>query len=1158
MRLSSIKLSGFKSFVDSTIINLDSNLVGVVGPNGCGKSNVIDAVKWVLGESSAKNLRSDSMSDVIFNGSETRKPVGTASVELIFDNEDRTISGPYAQFNEVSVRRVVSRDGLSNYYLNNTNCRRKDITNLLLGTGLGSSGYSIIEQGMISKIIDAKPDEIRSYLEEAAGVTKFKERRKDTLNRLRHTQENLDRIEDIIQEVSKQLDKLTRQAKNAERYKELKQEQLKVNSEIIFLRIREIDSKKELLDQSLLNLRNDRERISTEKIKLVTELSTLKTKADESQEVFDTLQKNFYQTGSKISNLESQKSLINDTIQSINQDIEKIHHDLENSRQMLTEDANKLDDSSTRDNTLNPELNEKNLLLNKQTSALELLSEEMKNIQASKNEASTTNNRHNSELIKLDADIDQNSENISRINRTLDDINSQLSDISKKTILDVESNENDINALKDKQSALISNINEHQNLCDGIKENLESLHLNHNNLKTQLSKNIGQVESLKEFLNLNKPEIDSSLKENLELRKSCSDLLKVEEGWESAIDIVLGDRLNSYFLNNEINQETIRELSDYESISLENLTNNQSMTIPAGSLHSKIITDYLIEELIHIRAVENIDEAIEHIEDLKPNQSVITKSGIWLSKNFYRSASSGQEGILSIEKKIHVLNDEIDGIRALLDKDSTKINGVKINLDEEIKIIESLKEAIDLNKEALDDQIIEQNRLIAHNDAIKDRKITLENQKALLEKEKLDREQISKDKHSTKKILQNKIDEYAARLDQLSTQELELMSKIEELNLDITINQKRLHEIEIEIKEHTTIKSSTETGIQRLENQIQILEENLISRNNSLNNKNLELNEVNIKLDTTLVEYQKLDEKVIQSKSELSEISSNILAIEDSIAVNDNKINQLRDQIETNSLANKELEVNHKNLNDDLAELGISFNAVSTTISDAVNLTEHQDLLDSISRKLSNLGAINLAAIEEKEELDERKSFLDEQFDDLTSAIRVLQEAINKIDNETKEKFREMFEGANQALKYYFPKLFGGGHAFLELESEDLLTAGVYIMSSPPGKKINNISMLSGGEKTLTAIAFIFSMFHLNPSPFCLLDEVDAPLDESNVGRFSELVAAMSEKVQFLLITHNQATMEVLESLMGVTMAEPGVSRIVSVNMKDAVSLVDE
>ena len=480
MRLSSIKLSGFKSFVDSTIINLDSNLVGVVGPNGCGKSNVIDAVKWVLGESSAKNLRSDSMSDVIFNGSETRKPVGTASVELIFDNEDKTISGPYAEFNEVSVRRVVSRDGLSNYYLNNTNCRRKDITNLLLGTGLGSSGYSIIEQGMISKIIDAKPDEIRSYLEEAAGVTKFKERRKDTLNRLRHTQENLDRIEDIIQEVSKQLDKLTRQAKNAERYKELKQEQLKVNLEIIFLRIREIDSKKELLDQSLLNLRNDRERISTEKIKLVTELSTLKTKADESQEVFDTLQKNFYQTGSKISNLESQKSLINDTIQSINQDIEKIHHDLENSRQILTEDANKLDDSSTRDNTLNPELNEKNLLLNKQTSALELLSEEMKNIQASKNEASTTNNRHNSELIKLDADIDQNSENISRINRTLDDINSQLSDISKKTILDVEGNENDINALKDKQSALISNINEHQNLCDGIKENLESLHLNHN------------------------------------------------------------------------------------------------------------------------------------------------------------------------------------------------------------------------------------------------------------------------------------------------------------------------------------------------------------------------------------------------------------------------------------------------------------------------------------------------------------------------------------------------------------------------------------------------------------------------------------------------------------------------------------------------------
>ena len=1158
MRLSSIKLSGFKSFVDSTTINLDSNLVGVVGPNGCGKSNVIDAVKWVLGESSAKNLRSDSMSDVIFNGSETRKPVGTASVELIFDNEDKTISGPYAEFNEVSVRRVVSRDGLSNYYLNNTNCRRKDITNLLLGTGLGSSGYSIIEQGMISKIIDAKPDEIRSYLEEAAGVTKFKERRKDTLNRLRHTQENLDRIEDIIQEVSNQLDKLTRQAKNAERYKELKQEQIKVNSEIIFLRIKEIDSQKELIEQKLLNLKNAREKITTDKVKLVTELSALKTKADEGQDSFDSLQRDFYQTGSRISNLESQKSLINDTIKNINQDIIKFQTDLESSQQMLTEDASRLDNSSTRDNTLNPELNEKNLLLNKQTSRLELLSEEMKNIQASKNEASTSNNRHNSELIKLDTEIDQNSENISRINRTLEDINSQLNDISKKTIWNVERNENNISALKEKQSILINNVNEHQNLYDGIKKNLESLFLNHNHLKTQLSKNIGQVESLKEFLNRNKTEIDPSLKDSLELSQSCSDLFTVEEGWEIAIDIVLGDRLNSYLLTDQINKETIKELSAYEIVSIENLIHNQSITIPTGSLHSKIITDYFIDELIHIRAVENIDDAIEIFEDLKPNESVITKNGIWFSKKFYRSTSSSQDGILSIEKKIDLLNFEIENIRTLIDKDSSKINDVKIDLDEEQKIIESLKHTIDVNKESLDDHIIEQNRLIAHNDAIKDRKNTLERQKVLLENEKLERIQLSKDKQNAKKILQNKIDEYASRLDQLSTQEHELISKLEELNLDISITQKRLHEIEIEIKEHSTIKSSTETGIQRLENQIQILKENLISRNNSLNDKNLELNEINIKLDSSLVEYQKLDEKVIQSKSALSEISSKILSIEDSLVANDNKSNQLRDEIEINSLTNKELEVNHKNLNDDLAELGISFNTVLSTINNEINLTEHHDLLDSINRKLSNLGAINLAAIEEKEELEERKSFLDEQFDDLTNAIRVLQEAINKIDNETKEKFREMFEGANQALKYYFPKLFGGGHAFLELESEDLLTAGVYIMSSPPGKKINNISMLSGGEKTLTAIAFIFSMFHLNPSPFCLLDEVDAPLDESNVGRFSELVAAMSEKVQFLLITHNQATMEVLESLMGVTMAEPGVSRIVSVNMKDAVGLVDE
>ena len=1162
MRLSSIKLSGFKSFVDTTTINLDSNLIGVIGPNGCGKSNVIDAVKWVLGESSAKSLRSDSMADVIFNGSESRKPIGTASVELLFDNTDQKISGPYASYNEVSIRRVVSRDGISNYFLNNANCRRKDVTNLLLGTGLGSSGYSIIEQGMISKIIDAKPEEIRGFIEEAAGVTKFKDRRKDTLSRLSHTKENLDRINDIATEVSKQLEKLNRQARNAERYKVLKDELHAVRAEIIYLEISKLTQSRDIIQGKIVTIKSHINQLDADKTTMRSNLLKLKTLHDEEQFKFDGLQKDYYETSTKISNKENSITLLNQNILALNAEIANLSIELIETGDLLKDDVNLLANHSGLDTSLLPELADLKVSYKKSEQALNLFKEELDNINHSIENDRDQLRTFQNEKVKYDAEIEQLDNEINKLTGITPNLEASI-DLSNSQINELEASNGSLDVTT-KESKLVSLKNTLQNE-EEILSKLTSTSDTNARLITDAKEEIahiqGQLTTIKnlDHRSSDVKNHDAALgKLSLTDADRLSSKITVNGGWEHAIDLILLEKVNAFEIDSfemimdKLSIGEIDGLCFYKS-------NNNLMQFNRNQLHYYLETDLVFNDLIGVYVADDLKHAIKLLPSLDKKESVVTKDGIWVTHEFikYSAKDSSNLGYLSIKDRISSLSKQVITLTSTLVEYQNKQEEYDDLIYKKKEVISSLRLAIAEQADILYLEILKRDKIISQIDFLQQQRI-----KFIADKDSNNLQLASQKvsisvKAKAQKTIIEKILERQEHVENLKRARMNFLNQLEEATISASVINQRIHEIEMEVGQTNILKSSTQTGIQRLEEQQLNLTNVIRDKKASVRDASDKVKFYSFELEAFLTSYENLDSLLKSSKNELQIIHENTLAIDNELVEVDKLINNYRVNLEENNLNNKELEVMLDNLMKNLDEMGLKIGVIKNSIHEETNLNGCKMRLEDLSRKISNLGAINLAAIDEKKEEEERKSYLDSQIEDLNNAIQVLETAIAKIDNDTKERFRETFDGANKALKELFPVLFGGGQAFLELDSDDLLTAGIHIMSSPPGKKIHNISMLSGGEKTLTAIAFIFSMFKLNPSPFCLLDEVDAPLDESNVSRFIGLVKVMSEKVQFLLVTHNKTTMSVLDQLMGVTMGEPGVSRLVSVNLNDAVSMID-
>ena len=901
MRLSKIKLSGFKTFVEPTTLSLPSTIVGIVGPNGCGKSNVIDAVRWVLGESSAKYLRGESMSDVIFNGSSLRKPVSTATIELLFDNTDKKVGGEYSKYNEISTKRVITRDGQSRYFLNGTKCRRKDITTLFLGTGLGPRSYAIVQQDTISRLIEAKPDDMRIFLEEAAGVSKYKQKRKETESRIKNTRENLNRLNDIREEIEKQLRRLKTQSNAAKRYKKYKSREKEIHAEVLFSRINGL----------LFKLKDNQEEVQ------------------QHQSAFD---------------------------------------------QNLTE------------------------------------------------------------LRKIEADIEE------------------------QRVADAEATQNFNNAQKD-HFELQSKIARLEQSIEYEKE-----------LESQKSFNVQEIQ--KELERINKEHKEDSG----QINQISSALSKLEQTIITASSIVNGL------------EQTLNELEgNLQGVSEQ----NESMTNEINELNTVVETESVKISVLS-KQMTQIDDQKRTIKNLHEAESIFKQ-----------------------------LEKEIESSKIYFDPQSFEIITNKLNLLGEKLVSLSLKF-----------QTIEQE--ITKNEG-----------------------QIDSSKKNLK-LAKGKLNELATDKEKLDQQKIGLSNEINTYKQKINSQRPSLQKLELKAESNRSTISALKNAINRLESQKIQIKTKSLEITKGTRKKSDPTAEVMEQLKSLLNHSLESEQTLNTLREQLENIQATLRNYEIDRTNKNAEVNQSREILEKYKLSIRELEVRKEGLDDQLSANGYSYESIKESIVETLNETELEQELEKILRSIERLGPINLAASNEYEEEAKRKDNLDSQFDDLNRALDTLNGAIKQIDDESMKRFNETFAKVNIGLKKHFPRLFDGGKAYLELEKDDPLDGGVIVMARPPGKRNSNIHLLSGGEKALTAVALLFSIFELNPAPFCLLDEVDAPLDDTNVARFCEIVKEMSDSVQFVVITHNKTTMELTNQLIGVTMSEPGVSRLVTVDLDEAVALTEE
>lgn len=992
MQLKHIKLAGFKSFVDPTRISFPTNMVAVVGPNGCGKSNVIDAVRWVLGELSAKNLRGDSMSDVIFNGSDLRKPSGQCSIELLFDNSMGKLGGEYAKYNEISIKRLMTRDGQSNYSINNTSCRRKDVQDIFLGTGLGPRSYAIIEQGMVSKIVSAKPEEMRTFIEEAAGISKYKERRKETEQRIKKTKENLSRVLDIRDEIKRLINRLQNQANAAEKYKKFQVEEKDLKLNISILNSLSAKAQKDKLSSQISSLANQ---ITVKSAEVETQQSTIdqiRTEHSSVLSAFEIAQKNFYSIGADIARYEA-------NIQNLNKTETQTKADLATAKESYSRAIEK---ESSFD-TLNPKENE-----------LKLNIAILKALQA------------NEQKQKLEI---------------------QINDLESSILLksdEVQKHQGTIEKIKNDHASLSASFDEAQSTFSSISTDIARQEANLQNL------------------------------EKLEAQ-SLSDLDRAKASYQAALE-------------KESNQENLSpkekamNLLDNILESLGNLGSN------GDSIKSKALE--LKAALTSILKIAS-DQSKSMTDEYLQRQNRLEET---LLQTAEKKSQIEKELVLFSAKKV-----ESEGS---LDSYKSK----KSEVNELIRKSEELKSGSSIELRSLESQ---KNNLKLD---LRTFEVNLENASIILEKAEV-------------KISEINPSDFAS--------------------LDLANLESSLAEIQSSISALSSINLAAP--------------DEYLSRQNNLTEL---LQQTGLKKNEADKELAILIQKSASAEGELNTIRQKQSKVDESIRDTENKksiaaldLRALEEQSNNFKLDFRTFEVNLDNASQALTRAGLVIGDINPEEFKDMDISNLEQSLAGVQAKIISLGAINLAAPDEIAEESQRMEELDAQLEDLNEALEKLQGAIKKIDAESKLKFDESFNAVNSKIQEIFPKLFGGGKASLELLEGDSLNSGITLTAQPPGKKNATISQLSGGEKAMTALSLVFALFELNPAPFCLLDEVDAPLDDLNATRFVAMVEEMSDRVQFIFITHNKISMEKSDHLMGVTMQEAGVSRVVSVDVKEALKL---
>ncbi|GJL74865.1 chromosome segregation protein SMC [Nitrosomonas sp.] len=1174
MRLVKIKLAGFKSFVEPTVIPITHNLVGIVGPNGCGKSNIIDAVRWVLGESKASTLRGESMQDVIFGGSENRKAVGRASVELFFDNSFNNVAGAWSSYTEIAIKRIIQRDGNSNYYINNIHVRRRDITDLFLGTGVGGRGYAIIEQGMISRIIEAKPQELKTFLEEAAGISKYRERRHETELRLTDTRKNLNRIEDISSELKNQIERLKNQAKVASEYTALNI-QLQETQQVLWLQHRVEATKQRLaVDEEIESLEQT---LETE----VTQLQLVKEQRENTRvheqnrnENLHTLQGKLYEASAEKTRLEQEITQFHKNKEQLFQQIQNIEKQLMRNQQQLNtamenlqhwhaekENAQSVHENGVQKNKAHvaklPELEaifnqcqktfdtaQQNLIFTEQ--AGNLAKTHIQHANKAILQLESRNNRLQKEFDSLD---EPDHQTLKSIQSKLEQTHNELTE-NQSTLLQTETAFTKKSRQKDKAA---SHIHELQTKLSHLQARFHALQ----NLQQKIENN----EALTSWLQ----------KHELRSLPRLWHHIQVDKDWENALESVLQARLNSLgfpqieIINDWENDLPPGKLTIFEYQNQDNNAATSDLLIPtnrhtqwtalttflacADTSINSVINDWLK----NIYVVDSIQAGLLQRHRLKCDESFVTREGHILNRNSvnFHSPDSQLHGVLSRQHELNQLQAEIVAIENELkvqQSDFKEIAGNHETLNQTIQLCRNAQQQLTQQRHHLQlekiklsqfNEQVEQRRVLikAELDEIR-QQLTLENQqKENAEKEAREHlnqtEEIEKCVQATKK-------ELATVGQQLTEQRL----KIEKCNK--------------ELQEAVFNEKICQNKINDIESSIKTLEENKVHlskiRDNSLlENDNQDDATLNSMLETCISRCKDLEQKVVENRSELEKTRQQTQQIENKLMTSERRQASLRESINQLYLNKQAFNLLEERYNEQLREAHADEASLMFWVNKK-SITALQSEINRTQKKIAALGSVNLAALKELEALQERETVLTSQTQDLKEAIVILENAIEKIDQETKKRLQQTFNAVNDSLKEIFPIIFSGGKAQLVFSDGKILESGLTLTAQPPGKKNSSIHLLSGGEKALTALALIFSLFRLNPAPFCLLDEVDAPLDDSNTGRFCELVKKLSQRTQFLFISHNKITMEIAQQLIGITMQDQGVSRVVAVDIANTVN----
>lgn len=1167
MRLSKIKLAGFKSFVDPTTIHLPSNLVGVIGPNGCGKSNIIDAVRWVMGESSAKNLRGDSMADVIFNGSNGRKPVGTASIELEFDNSDGTIGGQYAGYSEISIRRQVSRDGTSNYFLNNTRCRRRDITDIFLGTGLGPRSYSIIEQGTISRLIEARPDDLRAFLEEAAGISKYKERRRETENRIHHTRENLDRLNDLLEEIDKQLEKLKRQSRAAERYKELKEEERQVKAELLALRYRAMHAKssegQRLIQERELALEAD---VATQR-NIEAQLEKLRVQLADANEAYNKSQGHYYKLGSDVARVEQAIQHNRESRQQQQQELSRTEQTLGEIGQHIELDRARLEELSASITAIEPELvsaRDRIELSGTELAAAEQAMriwqsewDEFNQRSAERVQAAQVERTRLDHLERQVQQLDQRLLRMGEEQQSLDSygIERQIEALAQ----DLEVRETLVAGLQVKLEQAVRRITDIRQLLATREQEISHLQRAHHHTGGQLA----SLETLQRAaLGQRSEQVSGWLKSHgLQGAQRVAQAIKAEPGWEHAIETALGFYLEAICISQLEHAESVLGSLDQGDVALFETAAAGSSGISGNGkrLADRITAPWSMQGLLDgVYAADTLAEALAMRAGLAAHESVITREGIWIGKSWLRVARDTDEkaGVLERERDIAALHEQSTSQAQRIEQLGMEINGSRDNLR---------------NAEAERDQL-QQHYNNAHREASDLRgglaasRSRLEQQQQRSEYVQMETEVLRVEKlqeEQERSTARSRLDDALAATEamkiereQRTAQQQQIAAVLDAARERARTDQQAAHDLALRAESVRAALAGTGQALTRMQEQSRQLTTRREELSAMLGRGDSPIVELEKELEGLLSQRLESEQLLAAARRLVEDVEHTTHELDQERVRKERQVSSQREQLAQDRMAWQEIKVRADTLMEQISATGSDYQSLLDKLAEGASVEAWAEQADTLEQRIQRLGPINLAAIEEFEEESKRKEYLDAQHADLIEALQTLENAIGKIDRETRSRFKDTFDSVNQGMQENFPILFGGGTAYLELTGEDLLDTGVTVMARPPGKRNSTIHLLSGGEKALTAIALVFAIFRLNPSPFCMLDEVDAPLDDANVGRYCDMVRKMSEQVQFIFITHNKITMEMANQLTGVTMHEPGVSRLVAVDVDEAVRLV--